>query len=101
MFSTRIPVCFNDGSKIPDDLIREIETEAWNRFGGCTFGPPTRGSWVDDETGTVYTELACDLDIAIDRERLDKAREFVTGLKRKLKQEAMLFVVKPYDVDFL
>lgn len=101
MFATRIPTHFNDGSEIPASLISDIEEATWDRFGGFTFGPPSMGAWKDPETGIVYRETGRDLEVAIDENRIQEAREFVESLSAKLKQESMLFVIKPYRVEFL
>ena len=51
LFLTRIPVRYNDGSRIPTSELEAVKTRAWQDFGGFTLSGPTEGAWVDDRTG--------------------------------------------------
>lgn len=96
VFMVRVPTHYNDGSEIPASVIGGIFDDAYSKFTGCTFGPVEDGAWVSSD-GQVYIEPSRPLQIAMDRSRLEEARQFAIEIGRLLKQEAMYTEVRYAD----
>ena len=101
LFLTRIPVRYNDGSRIPTSELEAVKTRAWQDFGGFTLSGPTEGAWVDDRTGTVHREMGYGLEVVIEPTQKDEAREFVQWAGKRLKQKEMLLIFRDDHVEFI
>jgi hypothetical protein len=90
-----VPLYFNDGSPVHDEVIDNIGARLLEQFGGCTFFPqPNKGLWKMGDV--VFRD-----EIVIFRvltEQVRPARRFFRQLKtellRELQQEAILIVEK-------
>ena len=90
---TRIPTHRNDGSRVSAAERRELLRQVRDAFGGYSLEGPFQGAWVADD-GRVYEETSYRLEIMIDPEQLQEARELVTQIGRRLGQRAMYFEVR-------
>ena len=96
IFITRIPVCYNDGTRVPKEVLQEIADEVFQLFGGCTMESPGTGVWAAEE-GKVYSEESFRLEVACDRNQYAEAREMVLSIGKRLRQKAMYFEIRYFD----
>lgn len=101
LFLTRLPVCYNDGTKIPSSELEAVRARLWASFDGYTLTGPDEGGWLDQQTGVQHVELSYGLEVAISRDQMDEAREFVKWAGKRLKQKEMLLIFRDDPVEFL
>ncbi len=90
-FTTLIPVCRNDGSKVSRREMAGIFQRFYGRFGACTVEGPMQGYWMDG--GTLYQDECHKLIVACDEGDLADAEQLVRDIGRQLGQLAMYFEV--------
>jgi hypothetical protein len=96
---TLIPIRRNDGSRVPDAELREIEARLWQRFGGVTIEGIVTGHWLED--GRHYQDESLKVRLAIEPERLDEARSVIRQIGRQLDQISMYLEIRTDQVEFL
>jgi hypothetical protein len=93
-----LPLFFNDGSPIPDDLVEDIGERLLEQFGGCTFFPqPNKGMW--RMADVVYHDAIVIYRVLTPKVRAARRffRELKQELMQELQQEAILIVEKDAD----
>lgn len=90
---TRIPTHRNDRSRVSRRERREILNQVRDTFGGYSLEGPFRGAWIADD-GRVYEETSYRLEVMIEVDRLDDARELFQQIGRQLGQKAIYFEVR-------
>lgn len=98
-YTIHIPVNYNDGERIPHEVIKAALNEALNTFDGYSYEPThLMGAWRDPDTGKVYTEHMTRLHIASLSK--DKVNKFAKELCTVFRQECM-YVVDSGAVEFI
>jgi hypothetical protein len=81
-FEMLLPLRFNDGQPVPDDLIAESLLELRERFGAVSCeSQATRGTWIHE--GQVYRDDL--VRVYVDVPDAPESRDFFSGFKEKLK----------------
>jgi hypothetical protein len=90
-----LPLADNDGRPFPDEVLRRIQQELTNRFGGLTAHEraPAKGIWLTG--GRSRRDEVVILEVMTDA--LDDAwwRHFREGLERELGQEELVIRALP------
>jgi len=58
-YEIHLPIKFNDGSSVPEELFLEVRDELIKRFGGLTSSPPSSpavGWWKDPKDQITYRD---------------------------------------------
>ena len=97
-FTTLIPVRFPDGGKVSLNQMKQFLDRLAIEFGGCSDEGITKGQWIDPKDSAHYRDESRRVSVVCDRVLLDEAREAVLGIGRALRQRAMYFEVRDYDV---
>lgn len=77
-----LPLRFNDGTRVPADLIAESLTDLRHRFGESCETQITQGAWKHE--GKVYRDEL--VRMYVDVPDLPENREFFAQLKERLKE---------------
>lgn len=78
-----LPLKFNDGQKIPDELLKETWSELIERFDGLSWTPqPIQGVWSHE--GVLHEDAT--IKLAVDVEDLPEHRQFFVEYKPVLMQ---------------
>lgn len=90
-----VPLTFNDGTPVADEIIDRIGERLLEQFGGCTFFPqPNKGLWKMGDV--VFRDEVVIFRVLTTKVR--PARRFFRELKqvllRELRQEEILIVEK-------
>lgn len=86
-----LPIKFNDGSPVPEELFLEIRNELIEKFGGLTSSPPSSpavGWWKDpkDPKGMVYRDDMLIYRVTTIQDEDDFFKEYKTVLAVRFKQ---------------
>lgn len=101
-FITRIPTHDNAGVAFDQELLDTVVLDVAIRFGGFTLSDPSRGGWIDPQSGQLYDEPARTLEVVCERSDYNDAYAIVKALGRQLSQEAMYFEIQHFDgVEFI
>lgn len=96
-FTTLIPIYFNDGSEVPEELLQQMIDGLVSTFGGCSDEGVTKGQWVDPNDSILYRDECKRVTVVCDRIMLGEAHDAVVSIGKKLCQRAMYFEVRDYD----
>lgn len=78
-----VPLVFNDGSAVPEELLAQTFAELRERFGAASWETQVlRGSW--EHEGTTYEENFTRFFVDVNDE--SEHRNYFTDLKEKLKE---------------
>lgn len=81
-FEILLPLRFNDGRSVPDELIADTILELRTEFGAVSCETQTiRGTWMHD--AEVYRDEL--IRVFVDTPDTDRSREFLIDLKDRLK----------------
>lgn len=100
-FIVLVPVCYNDGVRVPESLMNRFVREAYRRFGGCSRREPVVGHWIDPDDGRHYHDESVELSVVCQSERIVEAMRFARSIGRRLRQKAIYFEVHDFGVCFL
>lgn len=95
-FTTLIPKAYNDGTPVPDRLLRRVIAQLREQFGASTVESEVHGYWSDDD-GILYHDSSSMVSVGCDNSRLNDAIRAVRRIGRLIKQKAMYFEVFGYD----
>lgn len=94
-----LPLAFNDGTPIPDEIIAEVGQRLLQQFGGVTFFPqPNKGSWKMGDVTFLDEIVIFRVLTAKARSARVYFRRLKEELKRELSQEEILIVEKDAEV---
>lgn len=101
-FTTLIPLRFNDGAEVPDELLNRLIDRLAAQFKGCSDEGITKGQWLDPKEARLYRDESRRVTVVCDNSQLWDAQQAVILIGRELDQRAMYFEVRDYDgVQFL
>jgi len=84
-----VPIAFNDGRPVPDELFDRLMAELTIRFGGYTLLPPAFGEWIDRD-GKFHPDRHRPVFVDVPEGRQDELLDWVRRAGRELRQEVML-----------
>lgn len=97
---TLIPLNYNDGQRIPIQVYREFENEILQITGGFSIDGITAGSWMDNNE--LYRDRSRKYIIATQEDRVEKVRQAVIRMGKRLEQRAMYFeTIHEGNVEFI
>ena len=84
-FEVLVPLQFNDGQPVPDDLISDTLVELENHFGAVSSETqPTHGRWQHE--GRTYRDKLLRVYVDIPETDVPKTRRFFVRYKERLKR---------------
>jgi hypothetical protein len=92
VWSTLIPVRFNNGEAIPQSVVSALLETVGRYFGGYTLDGVSTGVWYDAD-GKRFADASQRLTVACYRSRLDDARGYVKRIGIATGQKCMPFFV--------
>lgn len=95
-----LPVAYNDGKAVPDEVFDRLILELSVRFGGCTFLPPALGGWIDQD-GRFQPEKHRPMVIHVPDERKEEFMDWVKRVGVELDQEVMLVMHEFCEASFI
>jgi adenylosuccinate synthase len=98
-FEILLPLRFNDGQPVSEDLIVEVELELENRFGSVSAETQLiRGTWRQE--GQAYRDhlMRLFIDVADTEENRQFFREYKETLKSRFQQKDIWLTSFPLDV---
>jgi hypothetical protein len=98
-FEILLPLKFNDGTPVPDELLGETYVELRDRFGACSWETQTiRGTWIHQ--GQTYADDLVRLfaDVADTPENFRFFQEFKEQIKARFQQLDIWVVSHVIDV---
>ena len=96
-----LPTTFNDGSPISASMLKSIELEIFEQFGGWTILGEVAGSYRMTGSGQMQTDRLTQVWVALPKERINELKSMVAKFGRWLQQEAMYFEVTGSDVELI
>lgn len=96
-----LPTTFNDGSPIAASLLKSIELEIFEKFGGWTVLGEVAGTYRMTDSGQMQTDRLTQVWVALPNERIGELKTMVAKFGRWLQQEAMYFEVTDSEVKLL
>lgn len=95
-----LPIAYNDGSLVPDDVFDCLIRELSVKFGGCTLLPPALGGWIDSD-GKFQPEKHRPMAIDVEPGREEELIEWVKKSGEALDQEVMLVMKNFCEASFI
>jgi hypothetical protein len=96
-FTTLIPMRFNDGREVPEELMIRIIDELVLQFSGCSDEGITKGQWLDPKDSRLYRDESRRISVVCDNHLLWDAQQAVIRIGKLLGQRVMYFEVRDYD----
>jgi hypothetical protein len=95
-----LPLDYNDGSPIPDTILRELRKDLVDRFGGITAftRSPAEGDWKANDSTLKHDRMIV-VEIMVDRPERDWWAQWRNNLEKLLRQEEI--VVRARQVERL
>jgi hypothetical protein len=98
-YEVLLPVRFNDGSEVPEELLGQAVNEVVEQFGAVTFYKEAEGRWRHEEV-TYRDDLAL---LVVDVPDTPKNRrwmkQYKATWKQRLKQLEIWMVSYPVDIE--
>lgn len=85
-----VPLTFNDGSTVPDELLKKIRSEIFGSFGGYTIAGEVHGAY-RMQTGQKQEDRLVQIWITVEDSRREELRRMVAKFGSWLGQETMYF----------
>ena len=95
-----MPVAYNDGRAVPDELFDRLILELRVKFGGSTLMPPAFGGWVDAE-GKFQPDKHRPLLVIVPDGREDELVDWIKYAGKELEQEVMLLLSNFCEARFI
>ncbi|GEM_PF-1018647 len=96
-----LPLCFNDGSVIPKEMLAAMQDEIYLAFRGWTIVGEVAGAYQMQQTGAKRVERLLQTWVIVEDEDLPKLKELVAQFGSQLGQELMYFEVSDAAVEFI
>ena len=96
-----LPLAFNDGSVVPQDMLAAMQDEIFIAFRGWTVVGEVEGAYQMRQTGEKRVERLLQVWVVVQDEQLPKLRDLVAGFGARLGQEVMYFEVSDSVVEFI
>jgi hypothetical protein len=90
---TRIPTHRNDGSKVSERELRAIMKRVFKALYGYSLEGPFQGGWRAGD-GESYEEMSYRLEVVVNPEQVQEARELFMDIGKRLGQRAIYFEVR-------
>jgi hypothetical protein len=98
-FEILLPLQFNDGQPVPEELIVAVELELEQRFGSISSETQLiRGRWQDEGQTYRDTLVRLFIDVADTQENQQFFRQYKEQLKSRFQQKDIWLVSYPLDV---
>ncbi len=95
-----IPLTYNDGSKVPQDILLGIFEEIYTAFHGWTNEGTVKGAY-RMQTGQKQVEDLLKVSVVLDPSQVSELEAMVSAWCAKLGQEAMLVKIADYTIKFV
>jgi len=95
-----LPVAYNDGRPVPDEVFDRLILELSVRFGGCTFLPTALGGWIDHD-GRFQPDKHRPMVVHVPDERDEEFMDWVRRVGLELQQEVMLVMHEFCEARFI
>jgi hypothetical protein len=95
-----MPVAFNDGTPIADEVFDRLILELTVKFGGCTFLPTAIGGWIDRD-GKFQPDKHRPMAVDVPPERKEELVDWVQRAGKELRQEVMLVMHNFCEASFI
>lgn len=95
-----IPLTFNNGTPVPQEILDRIYTQLYTLCGGLTVGGKVQGSYRMAD-GTKQNDVLEQVWVIVEQAELDDLKRLVGQFGSLLGQEAMYFEVSDSQVEFL
>src|SRR4051812_23521590 len=98
----KLPLAYNDGQPVAEDLREELLDRVWVEFGAYTIEGVEEGAYRREDTGKKQVEKLLRVAVAVDGEAgVNRLRELVSEIGGRLDQECMYFEVSVGSVSEL
>jgi hypothetical protein len=95
-----IPLTYNDGTKVPRDILLDIFEEMYLAFHGWTDEGTVKGAY-RMQTGRKRVEDLLKVSVILDESQVAELETMVAGWCARLGQEAMFLKIADPDVKFI
>lgn len=95
-----VPIAYNDGTDVPEEIFHRYINELSIKFGGATFLPPAFGGWIDNE-GRFQPEKHRPLVVSLPDGEKEELIEWVRQAGRELGQVEMLVMHNFCEASFI
>jgi len=95
-----IPLTYNDGSKVPQDVLLDIFEEIYTAFHGWTEEGTVKGAY-RMQSGQKCVEDLLKVSIVLDQSQVPELEAMVSAWCARLGQETMLLKIADYTIRFV
>jgi hypothetical protein len=96
-----VPLAFNDGTTVPQEILVAILDELYGAFGGWTVVGEVEGAYRMQQSGQKKVEKLLQVWVVVDEAELSLLREMVGRFAAKLAQEVIYLEIADAKVEFI
>jgi hypothetical protein len=98
-YEVLLPVRFNDGSEVPDELLGQAVNEIVEQFGAVTFYKEAEGRWRHEDVMYRDDLALLVVDISDTARNRRWMKQYKAAWKERLKQLELWMVSYPIDIE--